>query len=110
MPRKKTSWLQPERWFADAKKDEDVGVARLNGIIEHHEGMSMSARSRGSSTGVQKRYGRTKLLEVTGLGMVAAVGLEAWIALKSAGRNPTCSLAPGKASLKRRSTGSTVRS
>ena len=23
---------------ADAKKDEDVGVARLNGIIEHHEG------------------------------------------------------------------------
>ncbi|MFA5222289.1 MAG: MarR family transcriptional regulator [Methanoregula sp.] len=73
----------------DAKKDEDVGVARLNGIIEHKEGVIHVCKvpriQHGGSKSVQTR----KLKElIHPSGMVAAVGLEAYIALKNAGKKP----------------------
>lgn len=74
---------------ADAKKDEDVGVARLNGIIEHKEGQIHVCKVPRIQHGGSRRVRREKLLEITaGVGMVAAVGLEAFIALKTAGRKP----------------------
>jgi putative transcriptional regulator len=74
---------------ADAKKDQDVGVAHLNGIIEHHEGMVHVCKVPRIQHGGSHNVRKEKLLEITGsAGMVAAVGLEAWIALKSAGRTP----------------------
>ena len=74
---------------ADAKKDEDVGVARLNGIIEHHEGKVHVCKVPRIQHGGSRKVRREKLLEITGsAGMVAAVGLEAYIALKSAGQEP----------------------
>jgi putative transcriptional regulator len=74
---------------ADARKDEDVGVARLNGIIEHHEGMVHVCKVPRIQHGGSRKVRRDELLEVTGkAGMVAAVGLEAFIALKAAGRKP----------------------
>jgi putative transcriptional regulator len=74
---------------ADAKKDQDVGVARLNGIIEHHEGRVHVCKVPRIQHGGSRKVKKEKLLEVTGsAGMVAAVGLEAWIALKSVGRTP----------------------
>jgi putative transcriptional regulator len=74
---------------ADAKKDEDVGVARLNGIIEHHEGMIHVCKVPRIQHGGSHKVKKDLLLEIAGsVGMVAAVGLEAWIALKSAGRVP----------------------
>ncbi len=73
----------------DAKTGEDVGVARLNGIIDHSEGMVHVCKvpriQRGGSRMVDKRL----LQEVIVKGsMVAAVGLEAYIALVLAGRKP----------------------
>jgi putative transcriptional regulator len=74
---------------ADAKKGEDVGIARLNGIIEHHEGMVHVCKVPRVQHGGSRKVDREKLLEVTGkAGMVAAVGLEACIALRAAGRKP----------------------
>lgn len=74
---------------ADARKDQDVGVAHLNGIIEHHEGTIHVCKIPRIQHGGSRKVRKDKLLEVTGsAGMVAAVGLEAWIALKSAGRIP----------------------
>jgi putative transcriptional regulator len=74
---------------ADAKKDQDVGVAHLNGIIEHHEGKVHVCKVPRIQHGGSRRVKTEKLLEVTGsAGVVAAVGLEAWIALRAAGRTP----------------------
>jgi putative transcriptional regulator len=74
---------------ADAKKDHDVGVAHLNGIIEHPEGKVHVCKVPRIQHGGSRKVKNDKLLEITGsAGMVAAVGLEAWIALKSAGRTP----------------------
>jgi len=74
---------------ADAKKDEDVGIARLNGIIEHHEGTIHVCKVPRIQHGGSRKVKRDKLLEVTGnAGLVAAVGLEAYIALKAAGKKP----------------------
>jgi len=73
----------------DAKKDEDVGIARLNGIIEHHEGAIHVCKVPRIQHGGSRKVKRAELLEITGkAGMVAAVGLEAFIALKAAGRKP----------------------
>ena len=75
--------------IADAKKDEDVGIARLNGIIEHKEGRVHVCKVPRIQNGGSRRVKKKELLEVTaGAGMVAAVGLEAYIALKNAGRKP----------------------
>lgn len=74
---------------ADAKKDEDVGVSRLNGIIEHREGVIHVCKVPRILHGGSRRVTLAKLREVIHpTGMVAAVGLEAFIALKLAGRKP----------------------
>ena len=74
---------------ADAKKDEDVGVTRLNGIIDHHEGMVHVCKVPRIQRGGSRKVRREKLLEVAGTaGIVGAVGLEAYISLKAAGRKP----------------------
>ncbi len=73
----------------DAKAGEDVGVARLCGIIDHREGVVRVCKvprvERGGS-----RMVRTELLldAIRGTEMVAAVGLEAYAALMKAGREP----------------------
>ena len=75
--------------IADAKKDEDVGVARLNGIIEHKEGMIHVCKVPRILHGGSKKIRRDKLLEIISTaGVVAAVGLEAYIALQTAGKKP----------------------
>jgi putative transcriptional regulator len=74
---------------ADARKDEDVGIARLNGIIDHKEGKVHVCKVPRIQHGGSRRVKRKELLEVCGsAGMVAAVGLEAFIALNAAGRKP----------------------
>jgi len=74
---------------ADAKKDEDIGIARLNGIIEHHEGTIHVCKVPRIQHGGSRKVRQRDLLEVTKkAGFVAAVGLEAFIALKAAGRKP----------------------
>lgn len=75
--------------IADAKKDEDVGVARLNGIIDHKEGVIHVCKVPRILYGGSKKVHAAKLKEVIRqAGIVAAVGLEAYIALKSAGKKP----------------------
>jgi putative transcriptional regulator len=74
---------------ADAKTGEDVGVARLNGIIDHHEGIIHVCKVPRIQHGGSRKVLRDQLLKITGgAGLVAAVGLEAWIALNAAGRKP----------------------
>ena len=73
--------------IADAKKDEDVGVARLNGIIDHKEGKIHVCKVPRIQHGGSRKINRNKLLAViNGAGVIAAVGLEAFIALKAAGK------------------------
>jgi len=75
--------------IADAKKDEDVGVARLNGIIDHKEGMLHVCKVPRILHGGSKKIRQDKLLDVIArTEITAAVGLEAFIALKAAGRKP----------------------
>jgi putative transcriptional regulator len=75
--------------IADAKKDEDVGVARLNGIIEHHEGMIHVCKVPRIQHGGSRKVQKDQLKSITGgARLVAAVGLEAWIALNAVGRKP----------------------
>ena len=74
---------------ADAKKDQDVGVAHLNGIIEHHEGVVHVCKVPRIQHGGSRKVKKGELAAIAkDAGMVAAVGLEAWIALRAAGRNP----------------------
>jgi len=74
---------------ADAQAGTDVGVARLNGIIEHHEGIVHVCKVPRIQNGGSRKVRRDQLLSVlAGAGMVSAVGLEAWIALNAAGRKP----------------------
>ena len=73
----------------DAEPGEDLGVARLNGIIEHREGLIHVCKvprvERGGS-----RHVRTDLLReaVRDVEMVAAVGLESYVALRKANIDP----------------------
>ncbi len=74
---------------ADAKEGQDVGVARLNGIIDHHEGIVHVCKVPRIQHGGSRKVLKDQLLKITGeTGLVAAVGLEAWIALNAAGRKP----------------------
>ena len=50
--------------IADAKKDEDVGVARLNGIIDHKEGMIHVCKVPRILHGGSQKVQTDKLLEV----------------------------------------------
>lgn len=74
---------------ASAKKGDDIGVAKLNGIIDHKEGVVHVCKVPRVQHGGSKKVQREKLLSVIdGVGMVAAVGLEAYIALNAAGKKP----------------------
>jgi len=74
---------------ADAKKDEDVGVARLNGIIEHREGSITICKVPRIQHGGSRKVHGERLRDITrSAGLVAAVGLEAFIALRNAGQKP----------------------
>ncbi len=74
---------------ADARRDQDVGVAHLNGIIEHHEGTIQVCKVPRIQHGGSRKVKKEELRRITeGAGMVGAVGLEAWVALKSMGRTP----------------------
>ena len=75
--------------IAGAKAGEDVGIAKLNGIIDHREGVVHVCKVPRIQHGGSKKVHRARMLEViSGVGMVAAVGLEAYIALNAAGRKP----------------------
>ena len=75
--------------YADAKKNNDVGIFDVNGIIEHHEGVVhvciVPRVQRGGSNSVRK----DKLKKIVSMAeLTAAVGIEASVALKSIGRTP----------------------
>jgi putative transcriptional regulator len=73
----------------DARKGEDIGVARLSGLIDHTEGIVYVCKVPRIQRGGSRMVRTDRLREVIGkAGMVAAVGLEAYIALKRGGRTP----------------------
>jgi len=74
---------------ADAIKGSEVGVAHLNGIIEHHEGVIHVCKVPRIQYGGSRNVHTDQLMEIVAKAeMVGAVGLEAYIALKSSGRKP----------------------
>lgn len=74
---------------ADAKKDEDVGVTHLDGIIDHHEGKVHLCKVPRIQHGGSQRVQKDQLKEIVAhVQFVGAVGLEASISLKGAGRKP----------------------
>ncbi|MDO9034036.1 MAG: winged helix-turn-helix transcriptional regulator [Methanoregula sp.] len=75
--------------YADAQKNEDVGIADINGIIDHHEGTIHVCKVPRIQHGGSRRVDKDKLKEIVAMTrMTAAVGIEASVALKSIGRNP----------------------
>lgn len=75
--------------FADAQKNEDVGIVDVNGIIDHHEGTIHVCKVPRIQHGGSRRVNKDKLKEIVALTrMTAAVGIEASVALKSIGKNP----------------------
>lgn len=73
----------------DAQTGEDVGVTRLNGIIDHTEGTVHVCKVPRIQRGGSRKVRRDRLPDVIRLGgIIAAVGLEAYIALLQAGRRP----------------------
>ena len=73
----------------DARKGEDIGVARLNGIIEHTEGKIHVCKVPRIQRGGSRKVRKDRLREVVkDKGLVGAVGLEAQIALRQIGREP----------------------
>jgi putative transcriptional regulator len=73
----------------DARTGEDTGVTRLSGIIEHTEGVVHVCKVPRIQRGGSRKVRRDRLAGViSDVGMVAAVGLEAYIALQQAGREP----------------------
>lgn len=75
--------------IADAVEGQDVGIARLTGLIDHTEGtvhvLKVPRIERGGSRKVDLAEMQTILADVQ---MVGIVGLEAAIALRSVGRKP----------------------
>lgn len=73
----------------DAEPGEDLGVARLNGIIKHEEGLIHVCKvprvERGGSRQVSTDLLRDAIRDTE---MVAAVGLESYVALRKAGIEP----------------------
>jgi putative transcriptional regulator len=73
----------------DAEPGEDIGVARLNGIIEHREGLIHVCKVPRVERGGSRLVRADLLLDaVRGVDMVAAVGLESYVALQKAGIEP----------------------
>jgi putative transcriptional regulator len=94
---------------ADAKKDEDVGVARLNGIIEHHEGSVTICKVPRIQHGGSRRVQMEQLKDlVRQAGMVSALGLKHISPLRLQDTNLTYFSERGKVSSKPHSTGLTA--
>lgn len=75
--------------YEDAKKNEDVGIVDVNGIIDHHEGVIHVCKIPRVQHGGSRRVDRDRLKEIVATTPVtAAAGIEASVALKSIGRNP----------------------
>ena len=75
--------------LADAPQGSDVGLARLRGIIDHHEGTIHICKVPRIQHGGSRRVPMDRLREIIAqTRVVAAVGLEARVALKAAGREP----------------------
>ncbi|GAB6285796.1 MAG: winged helix-turn-helix transcriptional regulator [Methanoregula sp.] len=75
--------------FADAQKNEDVGIVDVNGIIDHHEGTIHVCKVPRIQHGGSRRVDKDQLKEIVAMTrMTAAVGIEASVALKSIGREP----------------------
>lgn len=73
----------------DARAGEDVGVTRLNGIIDHTEGVVHVCKVPRIQRGGSRKVQKDRLSGVIRQGtVVGAVGLEAYIALLQAGRRP----------------------
>jgi putative transcriptional regulator len=73
----------------EARAGEDVGIARLSGIIDHSEGVIHVCKVPRIDRGGSRMVRKDLLSEVIGkAGLVAAVGLEAMTALKRCGRTP----------------------
>ncbi|HJJ57211.1 MAG TPA: winged helix-turn-helix transcriptional regulator [Methanocorpusculum sp.] len=73
----------------DAKEGDDVGVARLAGIIEHTEGRVEIAKVPRIERGGSETIDSERLKAVAkGVDVVGAVGLEAFLALKKADITP----------------------
>jgi putative transcriptional regulator len=70
-------------------KDADVGIAHLTGMIDHHDGIIHVCKIPRIQHGGSRKVQKDRLEEIVlTAGVVAAVGLEAYIALKSTGREP----------------------
>ncbi len=77
------------RAVSDARAGEDVGVARLSGLIDHTEGVVHVCKVPRIERGGSRRVRRDLLRElVKNAGIVAAVGLEGYVALEQIGRRP----------------------
>jgi len=75
--------------IADATKGMDVGIAKLNGIIDHHEGTIHVCKIPRIQQGGSRRVQKDQLKQIIAkTGIVAAVGVEAHATLKSIGREP----------------------
>ncbi|RXE57077.1 Crp/Fnr family transcriptional regulator [Methanoculleus taiwanensis] len=73
----------------DARPGEDVGVSHLEGIIEHREGLIHVCKIPRVERGGSRKVSSTLLRSaIDRAEMVAAVGLESYVALKKAGCEP----------------------
>lgn len=73
----------------DAKKGEDIGIARLDGIIDHTEGKIHVCKVPRVEKGGSRRIDLKQLEEISERSsIIAAVGLEAYIALQKSGKKP----------------------
>jgi putative transcriptional regulator len=73
----------------DAGIGEDVGVARLNGLIEHHEGIIHVGKVPRIEQGGSRNVRKDHLTALVGsVQFVGAVGLEAMVALHAIGKKP----------------------
>jgi putative transcriptional regulator len=73
----------------EARTGEDVGIARLSGIIDHSEGMIHVCKVPRIQRGGSRMVREDRLSDVIGrAGLVAAVGLEAYISLMRCGKTP----------------------
>ncbi|KAF5028911.1 hypothetical protein DSECCO2_654070 [anaerobic digester metagenome] len=73
----------------DAAPGEDLGVAQLNGIIQHEEGLIHVCKVPRVERGGSRQVSPDLLREaVRDAEMVGAVGLESYVALRKAGIEP----------------------
>lgn len=74
---------------ADAGPGTDVGVTHMHGIVEHHLGIVHACKVPRIRDGGSRNVNMDQLKQICyGKPIVAAVGIEAYVALKFSGRNP----------------------